>query len=180
MAAAVVGALWAYVRWEGGRSPDWMVNVSISTEVLPYGDDTRLLVVHVHLRNPSDVSIDLHKPEDSFQVSISTVPDKLEPGDLLGMGGDDVFATDDLLPDEGYRFIPRAEFDDVTAVVVPADASYVVEAQIARGSDFVSATTVVFVAGTPAADGALPWRRDQRGVPPRPLQPTAPPGSDQV
>ena len=178
LVAALAGA-WAMHRWHLAGGGDWMVNVSVTTELLPYGDDTRLLVVHVHTRNPSDVAIERRKPDDAFQVTVSTVPEDLAPGDRVGVGDDDQLASDDLLPDDGYRFIPRAEFDDTTAVVVPVGATYAVQAEITHGQDYVAASTLVAVPDLQGQvqGGAAGGDRARFRPPASRVRPAAPAGS---
>ncbi|MGF6604540.1 hypothetical protein P3T23_009296 [Paraburkholderia sp. GAS448] len=57
---AIVGAgIWAmWTFWLSG-STDWQNNLTLETQVLPYHDDLRLLVIHARSRNPRNVTFEL-------------------------------------------------------------------------------------------------------------------------
>jgi hypothetical protein len=144
--ATVVAGLWGLYRWHESGGRDWMVNIALTTEVLPYSERARLLVVHTHSKNPLQVEREFTKPQASFLVSLRPMPRDLQAPTRVELDAAKPIAVHDLLPGDGYIFMPGAEFDDASAFVVPVGSTFVVEAELTDGDSSVSAEKVVLAA----------------------------------
>ena len=145
IATVVVSALWGLYKWYGAGGHDWTVNLELSTEVLPYESATRLLVVGVKSENPLDHSIEFQKPNGSFKVVLHGVPPHLASGTVLtGDEGAEISRVD-LLPDDGYIFLPHSKFEDSSVFVVPAAATISVVATLSDQSSEISVHKTVTV-----------------------------------
>ena len=120
--AIVLGMVAAYYRFGGLRAPDASMQLSISTEVLPYSDEARLLVVHARPRNTGTTSVELGKA--GFPVSVVSLPNNLKAGTI---DVDNELAKAplkykvDILSrfPGGYVIDPGFEYDELFVVVVP-------------------------------------------------------------
>ena len=118
--AFVVGAVWAYFQFHISGAGNWMINLSMQTEVLPYKENMRLLVVHVKSKNPRPIKFELNRPNDSFTLVVREVPSDLKLGGAIRSDSGRVIGrTIDLLREEGEDITPNAEFDDVVGIVLP-------------------------------------------------------------
>jgi hypothetical protein len=152
-----VAGVWAWYRWNLGGAADWMVNLDVTTEVLPYGgsDDLRLLVVHVKSKNPTLNEVEFKTRDSTFTLAVQRVPPGLKVDSKFASNGprDDVVPPFDLMADAGdaYVFMPGAEFDDTEAIVVKAKTIVHLTATLARKdsirgpSDFVSVDRFVVI-----------------------------------
>lgn len=154
--AIIVGGYWAYYQFDLGGAKGWEDNMSIQTQVMPYHDNLRLLVVHVKSKNPRNVKFELNKPDGSFELLVHKIPDELKSGAVTLEDEGEVLAKVNLLPEDGYEFLPNAEYDDMATIVLPVGITVSLTANmgIVNGTltkdrkpdfDFVSASTVVRV-----------------------------------
>ena len=143
--AVVVAGAWGLFKWYQAGAGDWMINMEIRSEVLPYADSTRLLFVHLKLKNPADHSIEFQKTTSSYKVSVYGIPGALKPNTVIDGTKGPKLATVDLMPDDGYLFLPFAEFEDTALVVVPKDSTVFVSAELTRRGDSVSVEQAVVV-----------------------------------
>lgn len=157
--AVLVGGVWALYLYKRSGSDDWTINMALNTEVLPYRDDLRLLVVHVKTKNPRSVEFELNrKLNDSFVLRLRKVPADAKAGSVIGEDEGQILAKSDLMRGTGgeYVYLPGAEMDDMRVIVLPAHTtvSLMAEMQIHNGttdehgkpdSDFVSISKVVRV-----------------------------------
>jgi len=138
--AAIVGAgCWAlWVFWLSG-STDWQANVTLETQVLPYHDNLRLLVVHAKAKNPRNTTFELvSKEHDSYWLRVRKVPADAKAGTVFHEDEGDMIADIDLLKLAGdnYEFLPNAEMDDMQTIVVSVGTtvSIIAEMQIHTGA----------------------------------------------
>ncbi|MCA8277650.1 hypothetical protein LGN17_34770 [Burkholderia sp. AU30280] len=158
--AILGGGVWAYYQFDLAGATNWQSNLSIETQVLPYRDDLRLLVVHVKSKNPRSVAFRLIKKDgDSFVLHVQRVSDDAKANAIVTPGKQDAVVPDiDLLADTGgeYEFAPNAEMDDMRTIVLKVGSTVALTADMeanngaldAHGkpdTDFVSASTVVHV-----------------------------------
>lgn len=150
-------ALWVF--WLGG-STDWQDNITLETQVLPYHDDLRLLVVHAKSKNPRTATFELDTSNhDSYQLRIHRLAPNAKLGTVFHEDEVQLLASVDLLQLAGgsYEFLPNAEMDDMQTVVVHAGdtVSVIAEMKIHTGQrdehgqpdvDANSTSTVVHVA----------------------------------
>ncbi|MBB3213949.1 hypothetical protein FHW67_003255 [Herbaspirillum sp. Sphag1AN] len=132
--AFVVAGLWAYRQYAVAGSDDWMVNLDIQTEVLPYKDDLRLLVIHVKATNPRSASIDFEKSKkDSFKLSIRKLPVGLQAGEAVDVDNGEAINEFDFLPSEDvFSVLPGAEQDSNATIVLPVNAVVSLSAVISK------------------------------------------------
>ena len=130
---AVVGGVWAFYLWYLAGASDWMVNLDMTTQILPYTADQRLLVVHVKSKNPTAKEVEFLKPNATFTLTVREV---CKAGSVQGAWLPDrcpeLVPKLDLMPDGGYDFMPGAEFDDTRAIVIKADSLVYLGAELTR------------------------------------------------
>ncbi|MHA7682438.1 hypothetical protein [Cupriavidus sp. PET2-C1] len=154
--ALLVGGSWAYYQFNLGGAKDWVNNMSIQTEVLPYREELRLLVVHVKSKNPRITKFEFDKETGSYELRVRRVPDDLKFASVIREDEGELIGRANLLPADGYELLPNAVFDDMAAFVVKAGETVMVTAdmQIANGTrnkagkpdrDYVSASAIVRV-----------------------------------
>jgi len=152
-AAIIATGIWAYYQFDLKGADDWVVNITIATEILPYEENLRLLVVHIKTKNPTSATLNVEKDKGSFDLIVHKLPRGLKVGTALDeMAGDEI-AKVHLLEDD-MEMLPNAEFDTTETIVVPAGATLSVTATLENMNgtltkegkpdhDFVSASTVV-------------------------------------
>jgi len=131
---AIIGAAgWAvWVFWLGG-STDWQDNITLETEVLPYHDDLRLLVIHAKSKNPRNATFELNSTQhDSYQMRVRKLASDAKAGTVFHEDEGDVIASIDLLKLAGddYEFLPGAEMDDMQTIVLPLGTTVQVIAEM--------------------------------------------------
>ncbi|WP_175875184.1 hypothetical protein [Burkholderia sp. BCC0097] len=154
------GGVWAYYQFDLAGATNWQSNLSIETQVLPYRDDLRLLVVHVKSKNPRSVAFRLVKKDgDSFVLCVQQVSDEAKANAIITPNKRDAVVPDiDLLADTGgeYEFAPNAEMNDMRTIVLRIGSTVVLTADMEAhngtfdehgkpDTDFVSTSTVVHV-----------------------------------
>ncbi|CAN7476547.1 hypothetical protein [Caballeronia sp. LjRoot31] len=157
---AVIGAgAWAVWIFVLGGSTGWQANVTIETQVLPYHDDLRLLVVHVKSKNPRNVTFELDSAEhDSYWLHVRKLAGDAKAGAAFGEDEGEAIKDIDLLKAIGgdYVFIPNAEMDDMQTIVVPVGTTISLNAEMRQNNgtldkrgkpdfDFESGSTVVHI-----------------------------------
>jgi hypothetical protein len=150
-AAILIGAFWTWYLFDQGGGNDWMINLDMQTEVLPYDDNFRLLVVHVHSKNPRIVSFDFGPKDGAYDLTFR----KLGALKVNQIGNEDsglVLSRVSLMPDDGIVWSPFAEFDDMRTLLVPKGTTVVVNAGLhvnrendKAGEDYVAASKVVYI-----------------------------------
>ncbi|MFM0079754.1 hypothetical protein P0D72_12840 [Paraburkholderia sediminicola] len=156
--AIIGGGVWAYYQFDIGGSTSWQNNITLETQVLPYRDDLRLLVVHVKSKNPRNVEFDLVKKDgDSFVLRVRRITDDAKVNTVIDPDKRDVVVPDiDLLANTGgeYDFAPNAEMDDMRTIVLKVGTTVALTADMETNNgsldehdkpdtDFISASTVV-------------------------------------
>jgi hypothetical protein len=153
--AVIGGAILAYYQFVLAGASDWAINLSTSTDVIPYHDNLALLVVHVRSKNPRNREVDVEPPKDSFELKIKRVPDERPSGSVINPEDDgnprDQIVAKNLLPKEGYVFAPGADFDDVRSVVLPLGSKVLLSVKLKYSDDYVATGSVVIV--EPLASG---------------------------
>lgn len=157
LASLLVTGGWGYYRWRVAGADDWMVNLDMTTEVLPYpgSDDLRLLVIHVRSKNSTANEVEFNARDATFTLTANRLPlglkadSKLSPADQR----DAIVPPFDLMAESGggYDFMPNAEFEDTEAIVVKAKTTVRLTATLTRrqtirgSSDFVSVDRFVVI-----------------------------------
>ncbi|PRC94902.1 hypothetical protein [Solimicrobium silvestre] len=153
--AIVATGIWAYYQYYIKGANDWMVNLTITTEVLPYQEKLRLLVVHIKSKNPTSAKLDFEKEKGTFDLIVRKLPDKLKEGSTLDEITGEKIAEIDLLT-EDLEILPSAEFDNMKTIVVPVGSTLSLTSamEYENGTltkegkpdhDFVSASTVIHI-----------------------------------
>ena len=99
-----------------GESTDWQDNITLETQVLPYHDDLRLLVIHARSKNPRNATFELDsKLHDSYQLRVRKLADYAKAGTVFREDEGNLIVSVDLLKlaGDGYEFLPNAEMDDM-------------------------------------------------------------------
>ncbi|HTD06346.1 hypothetical protein [Undibacterium sp.] len=154
--ALVGGGIWAYYQFQIGGARDWVSNMSIETQVLPYKDDLRLVVVHVKLKNPRPTELDIDRSSGSYKLLVRKIPDGLKSGAVIHEGEGELIAKVDLFPADGLVLLPNSELGDMASVVLPAGTTvaFTADLEFANGTktkdgkpdhDFVSVSTITQV-----------------------------------
>lgn len=159
--AIIGGGVWAYYQFKIAGSTDWQNNLALETQVLPYHDDLRLLVVHVKSKNPRNVTFNLRKKDgDSFVLRVQRIEDDAKVNTIIDPDERNVVVPDmDLMANTGgeYEFAPNAEMDDMRTIVLKVGSTLVLTADMEThngtldehgkpDTDFVSTSTVVHIA----------------------------------
>lgn len=148
IAAIGVAGYWAWYQFNLGGNDGWMINLDMTTEVLPYKDhdNLRLLVVHVKSKNPRASTIEFDpKDKDSYDLTVRELPD-VSPGTEMDIEKGKLITKIDLMPKDtdGYIFLPNSEFDDMTSVVLPVNSVVSLSASLNRHDlDFVPVERIV-------------------------------------
>jgi hypothetical protein len=141
-----VAGYWAWYQFDLGGNNGWMVNLSMTTEVLPYKGDLRLLVVHVRSKNPRNSTIEFIQGEhDSYDLTVRKLPE-VKAGKEMNIDKGELITKIDFMPTDAlsYMFLPNAEFDDMATIVLPVGSVVSLSAVLAKkDSDFVPANQVV-------------------------------------
>lgn len=144
IAALCVGGLWtAFHFWKAGAD-DWALNLKIEAEARHYDDKRALLSVQVLSTNPRDSQVSLAANKDAFFVEIRKIPDKLPNGHLPTPDTQADWRAN-LLPQDGYAFLPHAEMTDMAVFVLDADALVSIHAEVQSGNDSISVDRIVNV-----------------------------------
>jgi len=153
------GGLWAYYLYYQAGANDWQNNFAIQTEVLPYHDKLRLLVIHVTSKNPRSSKFLLTKVHgDSFKLRIQKIPMNVKVDEVISDDEDktNLIKTIDILATGSgeYELLPNAELDDMKSIVLPVNTMVQVtaEMEVSTGdidkngepdTDFISKSAVV-------------------------------------
>ena len=126
--------------------------LDMTTEGAPYSQDSRLFIVYAKSKSPTPNEIDFAKPGSTFTVSVREVVKGLpEPSRLDPEKAKELAPPCDLLPDDGYVFIPGGEFDDMCTFLLKAESQVYVSAELTRRnalrqpSDSVSVERIVMM-----------------------------------
>lgn len=143
--AIVVGGSWALYQFHLTETAAYNIQIAVSTESQPYGNDLRLLLIHAKPKNIGKVLVTPGKL--GLVVTVRNVPEKLKEG-VVELEELPVFYTADLMkrfPD-GYDLEPGVEYDEVVALVVPKGKMFAIKATLDLGDDTeVDHTTVTKV-----------------------------------
>lgn len=145
-----------------------MIHITLTTQVLPYRDDLRLLVVHVTLENPRRSKLNFKSPKATYSLGAWVLKDDLDFGKVIPEGntkpgakwwGDPLPEQVDFLADlveetgdSEYEVLPKAELDDMRVFVVKAGSTVSLFAELAIGkcgkqdSEFVAKSAIVHIA----------------------------------
>lgn len=151
--AIIVAGAWALWIFGLSGSRDWQLNLTMDTNVLPYRDNLRLVVVHVHTKNPRPVTFQLNsKAGDTYELRVRQVDSGKAANNVIDEDTGTVLAKADLMAGTGdlYEFLPGADMDDMRSFVLPVGATVAITAEVTqhkgkRDEDSNSVSTVVRV-----------------------------------
>ncbi|MEM5316530.1 hypothetical protein [Paraburkholderia sp. JHI869] len=131
--AIPVGGWWAYHNFTVEDTHEANPNVTVTAEVQPFNESSRLLVVHVKPKNVGKIPIELDGgKKGDISVDVRVLPSKLPDG----------LVKVDALPIKyraanivskfkgGYVMEPGIDYDEVQMFVVPKDATYIVRTEM--------------------------------------------------
>ena len=148
--AVLIGGGWGFYKYIIGGSTSWMNNISLDTNVLPYRDNLRLLVIHVRSTNPRTSKFEFDRPNASFKLDVRSLANDRNAPTIFDEEEGLAIASIDLLKGTGgYEMLPAATVDDMRTVVLPVGTlvSMTAELRIRRWwqaeGDFISTSSVV-------------------------------------
>lgn len=119
--AIIVAGSWAIYQFEITETNASNIQLTISTEVLKYSGNNRLLLIHVHPKNIGKVLV---SPK-LLTVTVSDLPINLKPGVIELAKLNERYKTDILDRFKGgYDLEPGVEYDEVVVLIVPKDTFY--------------------------------------------------------
>lgn len=130
--AIIAGGSWAYYQFRVTETNASNIQLTISTEVVKYSDENRLLLIHIKPKNIGKVLVTPGK--DGLVLTVRKLPDDYKPGavDLAKLS--EVHKVDVLKKyPEGYELEPGVEYDEVDALIVPKGTVYAVDAVMDLG-----------------------------------------------
>jgi hypothetical protein len=143
--AIVVAGWWALYQFRLTETAAYNVQIAVSAESQAYGNDLRLLLIHVRPKNIGKVLVTPGKL--GLVVTVRSIPERLKSG-VVDLEELPVFYTGDLMnrfPD-GYDLEPGVEYDEVLALIVPKGKMFSIKAILDLGDDTeVDHTTVTRV-----------------------------------
>ncbi|CPF80127.1 hypothetical protein [Burkholderia pseudomallei] len=151
--AIVVAGGWALWIFGLSGSRDWQFNLTTDANVLPYRDNLRLVVVHVHAKNPRPVTFQLNsKAGDTYELRVRQVDSGKAANNVIDEDTGTVLAKADLMAGTGdlYEFLPGADMDDMRTFVLPVGPTVAITAEVTQhkgkpDEDSNSVSTVVRV-----------------------------------
>lgn len=133
--AMCIGGAWVLYNFHIQDSAATNPELKIETEVFPYSDDTRLVIIHLKPHNIGKVPIEIEG--DGLSLRITKYPKNAKVG-LLN--------TESLKPDflikkieqkyGAYVLEPGVEFDEVVSYVLPVGDTYLLESSMDLGDDW--------------------------------------------
>ncbi len=116
IAAIIVAGAWAYYQFWVTDTTDSNIELGISTEVLQYSGNDRLLIIHVRPKNIGKVLV---SPEH-LTISVKNLPTDLKLG-AVDLGKQKERYSTDILNNykDGYDLEPGVLYDEVVALIVP-------------------------------------------------------------
>ena len=129
-----IGGWWAYHNFSITDTAEWIPEIKVSVDVLPYDSNSSLLVVHIKPKNIGKVPVELYggvKGGD-ISVAVSYMPSKHGLGRINDGELAKVEEIKSLVKENNgeYTLEPGQEYDDLQYFVVPKDRLYVVSAQL--------------------------------------------------
>lgn len=132
--AIIAGGLWAYYQFQVTETDASNIQLTISTEVVKYSDENRLLLIHIKPKNIGKVLVTPGK--DGLVLTVRKFPGDYKPGAVDLDKLSEVHRVNVLkkYPD-GYELEPGVEYDEVDALIVPKGAVYAVDAVMDLGDN---------------------------------------------
>jgi len=116
--AIAAGGSWAYYQFRLADTTASNIQLSVSTEVLKYTDDYRLLLIHVRPKNIGKVPVT--PGADGLVVTVYKFPDNEKPGPIQLDKLSAIYKTDVLKKyTDGYVLEPGVEYDEIVALLLP-------------------------------------------------------------
>ncbi len=133
IAAIIAAGAWAYYQFRLTDTDASNIQLTVSTEVLKYSDDNRLLLIHVRPKNIGKVPV---LPQH-LNVTVRDLPGDLKPGSVELEKLKERYKTDvlDRFNGGGYELEPGVEYDEVVTIIVPK-GMYSVSAEMDLGDDY--------------------------------------------
>lgn len=130
--AIIAGGSWAYYKFRLTDTTASNIQLTVSTEVLQYTEDYRLLLIHVKPKNIGKVPVTPGK--DGLIVSIYKFPSDRKPGPV-GLDSLPAIHKTDVLKKftDGYELEPGVEYDEVEALIVPKGTIFMAKAVMDLG-----------------------------------------------
>ena len=136
--AILSAGAWALFTFRVGGAVDWQSNLTIETQVHPYGDKLRLLVVQAKSKNPRLAGFVLDASRgDSYKMRVRQLPSDAKVGAVFPEDYGELVASVDLLAaaKNYYVFLPGSEMTETQAFVLPVGSlvSVIVSMRVHNG-----------------------------------------------
>jgi DNA/RNA endonuclease YhcR with UshA esterase domain len=107
----------------------------MDANVLPYRENLRLVVVHVHAKSPRPVTFQLDsKAHDTYELRVRQVDAGKAANAVIDEDTGTVLVKADLMGGTGdlYEFLPDVEMDDMRAFVLPVGATVAITGEVTQ------------------------------------------------
>jgi hypothetical protein len=132
--AILIGGWWAYHNYSIADTAEINPIINVSAEVLPYNNDSRLLVTHIKPDNVGVVPVELTggKIGGDISITISKIPPDLSQGRIEASKLSQLYGIKSLVAenDGSYIIEPHARYDDVRVFVVPKGQTYFIHTEM--------------------------------------------------
>jgi hypothetical protein len=127
--AILAGGCWAVYQFQLAENTATIMQLTLTSEVQPYGPDTRLLVLHVKPKNIGRTLVKLDK--HLFSIVVRKLPSNFTTGHLT-LQSLPIYHSENLMKrfSEGYELEPGLEYDELVAFIVQKGSMYSVKSTL--------------------------------------------------
>lgn len=141
--AIIATGCWAIYQFKITETDASNIQFVVTTEVLKYSDDSRMLLIHLRPKNIGKIRVEpLH-----ITVTVKDIPVGLKPGSAVDLEKLKERFKADVLDrfKDGYELEPGVEYDEIVTLVVPK-GMYSVSGEMDLGDNYeVDHTTIAMV-----------------------------------
>lgn len=141
----VLGGYWAVYQFRITGTSDNNIEIGVSTDVVNYSKDLRLLVIHVKPKNIGKVPV--YSGKEGIVVTVRKITENQSAGDL-NLDKLTVICKNNLLAkyhDNDYLLEPGVQYNEIKTLLVPAGI-YSISAEMDLGDEYeIDDTAIVRV-----------------------------------
>jgi hypothetical protein len=140
IAAIIAAGVWALYQFKISDADAWNIQLTVTTEVLKYSKDSKILLIHARPKNIGKVPV---VPEHLW-VTVKDIPTGLNLGAIDLKNLKERYKADILsgYPD-GYELEPGVEYDEIVALIVSNKGIYAATGEIDLDSENEIDQTIV-------------------------------------
>ena len=121
-----------------------MVNMGLSTEILPHDKSSILLVAHIKSKNATERAFTVNQKNGDYLIVVKEIPSGIKSG-FIEADELNLYTKKDLMPkDEDWTILPAAEFDDVASIILPKNKVFDIKVILSKDDDEVFAEKIIF------------------------------------